>query len=66
MDSTRSKARKPTHPGEILREDVLPALDITQGELAKKLGVSPSRLTPNPLLPFRPLPLEPLTLILKL
>ncbi len=40
MDSTRSKARKPTHPGEILREDVLPALDITQGELAEKLGVS--------------------------
>ncbi len=26
MDSMRSKARKPTHPGEILREDVLPAL----------------------------------------
>src|ERR1035437_8812391 len=40
MDSMRSKARKPTHPGEILREDVLPALEITQGELADKLGVS--------------------------
>ena len=36
----RNKMRKPTHPGEILREDVLPALGITQGELAEKLGVS--------------------------
>jgi addiction module HigA family antidote len=40
MGSTRSKARKPTHPGEILREDVLPELEITQGDLAEKLGVS--------------------------
>ena len=40
MDSMRSKTRKPSHPGEILREDVLPELDITQGELADKLGVS--------------------------
>ena len=40
MESMRSKARKPTHPGEILREDVLPALEITQGGLAEKLGVS--------------------------
>ncbi|MBI3375850.1 MAG: HigA family addiction module antidote protein [Betaproteobacteria bacterium] len=32
--------RKPTHPGEVLREDVLPALEMTQGELAKRLGVS--------------------------
>ena len=40
MESMRNKVRKPTHPGEILRVDVLPALDITQGELAEKLGVS--------------------------
>ncbi len=40
MKPMRSKARKPAHPGEILREDVLPALQITQGELADKLGVS--------------------------
>ena len=40
MESIRSKARKPTHPGEILRDDVLPALEITQGDLAEKLGVS--------------------------
>ncbi len=36
------------HPGAILREDVLPALSITQGELAKRLGVS--RLTVSELL----------------
>ena len=36
----RDKNRKPTHGGAILREDMLPALNITQGELAVKLGVS--------------------------
>ena len=36
----RNPKRKPTHPGEILREDVLPALKMTQGEFAKRLGVS--------------------------
>ncbi len=40
MKSMRDSKRKPTHPGEVLREDVLPALKITQGELAKRLGVS--------------------------
>ena len=34
------KNRKPTHGVAILREDMLPALNITQGELAVKLGVS--------------------------
>ena len=34
------KNRKPTHGGAILREDMLPTLNITQGELAVKLGVS--------------------------
>jgi len=33
--------RKPTHPGEILREDVLPELKISQAALARKLGLSP-------------------------
>jgi antitoxin HigA-1 len=28
------------HPGELLREDILPAAGITQTELAKRLGVS--------------------------
>ena len=40
MKSLRDLKRKPTHPGEMLREDVLPALDMTQTELAKRLGVS--------------------------
>lgn len=30
--------RKPTHPGAILREDVLPSLNITESELAVRLG----------------------------
>ena len=40
MKSLRDPKRKPTHPGEMLREDVLPALNMTQTELAKRLGVS--------------------------
>lgn len=40
MKSLRDPKRKPTHPGEMLREDVLPALDMTQTELARRLGVS--------------------------
>lgn len=32
--------RPPTHPGEILREDVLPALDMSVSEAARQLGVS--------------------------
>lgn len=34
------RKRRPTHPGEILREDVLPEIEITQGEFARLLGVS--------------------------
>lgn len=48
MKTLRDPKRRPTHPGEILREDVLPALNITQGEFAKRLGVS--RLTVSELL----------------
>jgi addiction module HigA family antidote len=40
MSTQRSKQRKPTHPGAILREDVLPSLGISQTELADRLGVS--------------------------
>ncbi|MBA2689749.1 MAG: HigA family addiction module antidote protein [Burkholderiales bacterium] len=40
MKSMRDPKRKPTHPGAVLREDVLPALKMTQTELAKRLGVS--------------------------
>ena len=40
MKSTRDAKRRPTHPGEVLREDVLPALGMSQTELARRLGVS--------------------------
>ena len=37
MISLRNPNRKPTHPGAVLREDVLPGLDITQGRMAQLL-----------------------------
>lgn len=37
--------RKPTHPGEILREDVLIPLRLTVTEAAKRLGVSRKALS---------------------
>ena len=40
MKRMRDPKRKPTHPGETLREDVLPALHMTQTEFAKRIGVS--------------------------
>jgi addiction module HigA family antidote len=40
MKSLRNPHRKPTHPGAILREDILPALGWTQSELAHRLLVS--------------------------
>lgn len=41
---------KPAHPGEILREDVLPALNLTVTEAARQLGVSrtAARTTTSP------------------
>jgi addiction module HigA family antidote len=36
----RDKARRPTHPGEILRMDVMSALKITVKDMAADLGVS--------------------------
>ena len=44
----RNPNRRPTHPGSILREDVLPALDMSQTEFAKLLDVS--RVTVSELL----------------
>ena len=38
MKTLRDPKRKPTHPGEMLREDVLPALNMTQAEFAKRLA----------------------------
>ena len=40
MKSLRNPKRRPTHPGAILREDVLPGLGLTQGRMAQLLGVS--------------------------
>lgn len=48
MNSLRSPSRRPTHPGAILRDDVLPALQMTQIQFAERLGVS--RLTVSELL----------------
>ena len=48
MKSLRNPKRRPTHPGAILREDVLPALEVPQSRFAELLGVS--RLTVSQLL----------------
>jgi antitoxin HigA-1 len=48
MKSLRNPNRRPTHPGAVLREDVIPGLAITQGKLAELMGVS--RLTVSQLL----------------
>ena len=34
------KKRRPTHPGELIREDLLPETRLTQVELAELMGVS--------------------------
>jgi addiction module HigA family antidote len=44
----RNPLRRPTHPGALLREDVLPSLGISQSALAEYLGVS--RLTVSEIL----------------
>ena len=48
MRTLRDPKRKPTHPGAVLREDVLPTLRMTQTGFARRLGVS--RLTVSELL----------------
>lgn len=40
----RPLERPPIHPGEILREDVLPALGLSVSEAARRLGVSRQQL----------------------
>ena len=37
---TERPSRPPTHPGELLREDVLPALKLSVSEAARQMGVS--------------------------
>ena len=41
---TRDRARCPTHPGAILREDVLPALGLSKVEFAEKIMLSRQQL----------------------
>src|SRR5476649_2077939 len=38
--ATRDRSRPPVHPGEILREDILPALNMPVQTAAKHLGVT--------------------------
>jgi len=40
----RPLKRPPVHPGEILREDVLPTLGLSVSEAAKRLGISRQQL----------------------
>jgi antitoxin HigA-1 len=45
MKTLRDPKRRPTHPGEILREDVLPALGLTVTDAAAQLGVTRTALS---------------------
>lgn len=40
IPNTGGMKRRPTHPGEMLREDFLPDYDLTVSTLAKAIGVS--------------------------
>ena len=40
----RPLKRSPVHPGEILREDVLPTLGLSVSEAARRLGISRQQL----------------------
>lgn len=40
MTTDTLPALRPVHPGEILREDVLPELGLSKAEVARLLGVS--------------------------
>ena len=40
----RPLKRPPVHPGEILREDVLPSLELSVSEAARRLGISRQQL----------------------
>src|SRR3990170_1683587 len=48
IKNTEMRQIKPTHPGEMLREDFMPDYGLTAASLAEKLGVS--RQTVNELL----------------
>jgi addiction module HigA family antidote len=40
MPNPLLKGLRPVHPGELLREDILPALGRTKAEIARLLGIS--------------------------
>ena len=40
IPNTTRMERRPTHPGEMLREDFLPDYDLTASSLAEAIGVS--------------------------
>ena len=40
IEATRGKSRRPTPPGELLAEDILPATGLNKSEIAKLLGIS--------------------------
>lgn len=44
MKSLRNPNRKPTHPGAVLWEDLLPELGVTHSMLASDLGLSEATL----------------------
>jgi len=48
IPNTKPMRRRPTHPGEVLREEFLPDFDLTVSGLATAIGVS--RQTVNDLL----------------
>ncbi len=48
FNNTGKRTVRPTHPGEMLREDFLPDFDLTASALARAIGVS--RQTVNELL----------------
>lgn len=40
-----NRKRRPTHPGAILREDILVPLQVSQADFARALGVTPQTIS---------------------
>lgn len=40
IDNNKAIERKPTHPGEMLREEYMPDYNLSVSELARRIGVS--------------------------
>jgi antitoxin HigA-1 len=40
----RNPSRRPTHPGELLREDVIPATGMSEADIAERLGLPADEL----------------------